>query len=86
MRGHMRLIRKFSFAGDTVLDPPAGTGSTAVAAERHPVSIEGRPPATSVWPEATSAKRSGNATWPGAVHAELEYSAETQPRHVRGRR
>ena len=40
MRGHMRLIRKFSFAGDTVLDPPAGTGSTAVAAERHSVSIE----------------------------------------------
>jgi DNA modification methylase len=27
-----RLIRMFSFAGDTVLDPFAGTGSTAVAA------------------------------------------------------
>lgn len=29
-----RLIRMFSFAGDTVLDPFAGTGSTAVAASR----------------------------------------------------
>lgn len=29
-----RLIRMFSFVGDTVLDPFAGTGSTAVAASR----------------------------------------------------
>ena len=29
-----RLVRMFSFAGDTVLDPFAGTGSTAVAASR----------------------------------------------------
>lgn len=29
-----RLIRMFSFAGDTVLDPFAGTGSTSVAASR----------------------------------------------------
>lgn len=35
-----RLIRLFSFAGDTVLDPSAGTGSTAVAAiETGPNSI-----------------------------------------------
>ena len=27
-----RLIRMFSFAGDTVLDPFAGTGTTSVAA------------------------------------------------------
>jgi site-specific DNA-methyltransferase (adenine-specific) len=27
-----RLIRMFSFAGDTVLDPFAGTGSTTIAA------------------------------------------------------
>jgi site-specific DNA-methyltransferase (adenine-specific) len=27
-----RLIRLFSFAGDTVLDPFAGTGTTALAA------------------------------------------------------
>jgi modification methylase len=38
-----RLIRMFSFAGDTVLDPFAGTGSTALAAMtagRHSVSSE----------------------------------------------
>lgn len=38
-----RLIRMFSFAGDTVLDPFAGTGSTALAsmaAGRHSVSTE----------------------------------------------
>lgn len=29
-----RLVRMFSFVGDTVLDPFAGTGSTAVAASR----------------------------------------------------
>jgi len=29
-----RLIRMFSFVGDTVLDPFAGSGSTAVAASR----------------------------------------------------
>jgi DNA modification methylase len=38
-----RLIRMFSFAGDTVVDPFAGTGTTALAAmetERHSVSVE----------------------------------------------
>lgn len=38
-----RLIRMFSFVGDTVLDPFAGTGSTSVAASRwgrNSVSIE----------------------------------------------
>jgi len=38
-----RLIRMFSFAGDTVLDPFAGTGSTAVAAiaaGRHSIMNE----------------------------------------------
>lgn len=38
-----RLIRMFSFAGDTVLDPFAGTGSTAIAAiasSRNSVSVE----------------------------------------------
>jgi site-specific DNA-methyltransferase (adenine-specific) len=38
-----RLIRMFSFAGDTVLDPFAGSGSMAVAAiraGRNSVSIE----------------------------------------------
>jgi site-specific DNA-methyltransferase (adenine-specific) len=38
-----RLIRMFSFAGDTVLDPFSGTGTTAVAAiraGRHSISNE----------------------------------------------
>lgn len=38
-----RLIRMFSFVGDTVLDPFAGTGSTAVGASRsgrNSISIE----------------------------------------------
>lgn len=38
-----RLIRMFSFVGDTVLDPFAGTGSTAVAAAqcgRNSISVE----------------------------------------------
>lgn len=41
-----RLVRMFSFVGDTVLDPFAGTGSTAVAASsvgRNSVSIELEP-------------------------------------------
>jgi len=38
-----RLIRMFSFAGDTVVDPFAGTGTTAVAAMengRHSISVD----------------------------------------------
>jgi modification methylase len=38
-----RLIRMFSFAGDTVVDPFAGTGTTAIAAaesERDSISVE----------------------------------------------
>lgn len=41
-----RLVRMFSFVGDTVLDPFGGTGSTAVAAlegGRHSVSVDIEP-------------------------------------------
>ena len=41
-----RLIRMFSFVGDTVVDPFAGTGTTAVAAMetgRHSISVEIEP-------------------------------------------
>ena len=41
-----RLIRMFSFAGDIILDPFAGTGTTAVAAlntGRNSISVEIEP-------------------------------------------
>jgi modification methylase len=41
-----RLVKMFSFAGDTVLDPFAGAGSTAIGAiraGRHSISIEIEP-------------------------------------------
>ena len=41
-----RLIRMFSFAGDTVVDPFAGTGTTALAAletRRHSISVDVEP-------------------------------------------
>ena len=41
-----RLIRMFSFAGDTVLDPFAGTGTTVIAAlnsGRNSISVEIEP-------------------------------------------
>ncbi len=41
-----RLIKMFSFAGDTVLDPFAGTGTTALAAleaGRQSISVEIEP-------------------------------------------
>ena len=83
-----RLIRMFSFAGDTVLDPFAGTGSTAVAAiaaGRHSVSVEIDPGYVRMAGDnIRKAVRQRRAA--GAVHAELEYSDETQPRHVRGGR
>ena len=93
MKGHPpklaeRLIRMFSFAGDTVLDPFAGTGSTAVAAVaagRHSVSVEIDPGYVRMAEDnIRKAVRQRRAV--GAVHAELEFSAETQPRHVRGGR
>jgi modification methylase len=42
-----RLIRMFSFAGDTVLDPFMGTGTTSLAASmwgRHSIGVELEPP------------------------------------------
>ena len=41
-----RLIRMFSFVGDTVLDPFGGTGTTAVAAaeaDRHSITVDVEP-------------------------------------------
>jgi site-specific DNA-methyltransferase (adenine-specific) len=46
-----RLIKLFSFAGDTVLDPFAGTGTTAVAAlhcGRNSISLDIEPKYVSI--------------------------------------
>lgn len=66
-----RLIKMFSFAGDTVLDPFAGTGSTALAAlnaGRNSISNEIEPAY-----HALAAQRLGEAAWiprsVGATHA-----------------
>jgi site-specific DNA-methyltransferase (adenine-specific) len=66
-----RLIRMFSFAGDTVLDPFAGTGTTAMAAVatgRNSISLEIEPKYL-----ALAEERLREATWLprsfGAVNA-----------------
>ncbi|HOY59679.1 MAG TPA: site-specific DNA-methyltransferase [Verrucomicrobiota bacterium] len=68
-----RLIRMFSFAGDTVLDPFAGTGTTAIAAVtsgRNSISVEIEPKYV-----ALAEQRLREATWLprpcGAVNAKL---------------
>ena len=70
-----RLIKLFSFAGDTVLDPFAGTGSTAVAAVasgRNSISIEIEPGYVEI-----AGKNIGKAVkehrGTGAVRAELSF-------------
>ena len=78
----------FSFAGDVVLDPFAGTGSTAVAAVAagcHSVSVEIDSGYVRM-AEDNIRKAARQRRVAGAVHAELECSAETQPGHVRGGR
>ncbi|MEO5719480.1 MAG: site-specific DNA-methyltransferase [Chthoniobacterales bacterium] len=71
-----RLIRMFSFAGDTVLDPFSGTGSTALGAlatGRNSISNEIEPKY-----HALAEDRLREATWlpleAGAIHA--SYSVE----------
>ena len=63
-----RLIKMFSFAGDKVLDPFAGTGTTALAAlscgrssisvdiEPKYIEIAKRPPSMRIQPSATPAR------------------------------
>lgn len=79
-----RLIKMFSFAGDTVLDPFAGTGSTAAAAinaGRHSVSIELEPRYVSMARE-NIAKVAAEVRRTGATSAELLDFASTKK--VRG--
>ena len=64
-----RLIRMFSFTGDTVVDPFAGTGSTALAAMETPAQRErgDRPPlcgrdGTALAPDGDRCRSRGRAT------------------------
>jgi len=55
-----RLVRMFSFVGDTVLDPFAGTGSTALGASRagrNSVSVELEPTYVDIAEERITAER-----------------------------
>jgi site-specific DNA-methyltransferase (adenine-specific) len=68
-----RLIRMFSFAGDTVLDPFAGTGTTALAAiesGRSSISVEIEPKYLRI-----AEDRLKEATWlprtTGAIRSEI---------------
>jgi DNA modification methylase len=82
-----RLIRMFSFAGDTVLDPFGGTGSTgvaAVAAGRNSITLDIEPVYVEIarrnLEKAIASKRDT-----GAVDAELLHHAPVMQRKSRGR-
>jgi modification methylase len=73
-----RLIKLFSFAGDTVLDPFAGTGSTAIAAittGRHSVSIEIESAYVDIAKENIQ-KTLKKPRTTGAINAELKVTAQ----------
>lgn len=68
-----RLIKLFSFAGDTVLDPFSGTGSTAIAAiaaGRNSISLDIEPTYIQIAKENIQ-KAIKQTRIIGAVHAEL---------------
>jgi site-specific DNA-methyltransferase (adenine-specific) len=73
-----RLIKLFSFAGDTVLDPFCGSGSTAIAAiasGRHSISIEIEPSYIEI-AKRNIEKALKTPRKTGAVHAELIVQAQ----------
>ncbi len=68
-----RLIKLFSFAGDTVLDPFGGTGSTAIAAlaaGRNSILVEVEPGYVEA-AEKNIEKAINVGRSAGAIHAEL---------------
>lgn len=68
-----RLIKLFSFAGDTILDPFGGTGSTAIAAlnaGRNSISLDIEPSYVAVAKENIQ-KAIKQPRKTGAIHAEL---------------
>ena len=83
-----RLIRMFSFAGDMVLDPFLGTGSTAIAAiaaGRSSVGVEIDPVYVEIARDnirnAIARKRDTGAVW-----AEFDHPTIDTQRHARSRR
>ena len=73
-----RLIKLFSFAGDTVLDPFAGTGTTTIAAiatGRNSVSIDIEPLYVQI-AKMNIQKAIKQTRIVGAVHAELKFEAQ----------
>jgi site-specific DNA-methyltransferase (adenine-specific) len=78
-----RLIKLFSFAGDTVLDPFGGTGSTAIAAiaaGRHSISVEIEPSYIDI-AEKNIEKAIKAPRAVGSVHAELAVNKAKRERN-----
>jgi site-specific DNA-methyltransferase (adenine-specific) len=78
-----RLIRMFSFSGDTVLDPFGGTGTTAVAAlglGRNSVSVEIEPKYVEMMEDRFGRQRSAFAQV--EIRREISQSAATVSRNV----
>jgi modification methylase len=77
-----RLIRMFSFAGDTVLDPFGGTGSTAIAAinsGRNSISTDIEPEYIEI-ARRNIAKTIAQVRHTGAINAELiDHAVAEQP-------
>lgn len=77
-----RLIKLFSFAGDVILDPFSGTGSTATAAVtagRNSISLEIEPGYVDI-AERNIVKAIGSPRTAGAVHAELKVEKDKRKR------
>jgi site-specific DNA-methyltransferase (adenine-specific) len=78
-----RLIKLFSFAGDTVLDPFGGTGSTAVAAVatgRNSISVEIEPSYVDAARKNIEAAVNARRT-SGAIKAQLIVQKTRRKRH-----
>jgi modification methylase len=79
-----RLIKLFSFAGDTVLDPFAGTGSTsqaAIIAGRNSIANEIEP----AYLEIARRRIASSACEPrlaGAVEAEFTFDGDARTKRV----
>jgi DNA modification methylase len=79
-----RLIKLFSFAGDTVLDPFAGTGSTsqaAIIAGRNSIANEIEPSYVEIARQRV-AKTAGQPRFVGATQAEVIIDRNGQTRRI----